>query len=200
MESSKGTTHCAKRYSLHNFMAAALFPTSCQYIAKLLSLKISTTDFFLRRFSSTPKKRRVPAQCCTAGWFAREGCKGQHWRHRVCSAIVTTQPGTTSQAQTPPAGTPSILTMRPCLPENTRHALPCAGGSLCRNQNPKPPLPFLPPFPCQLSVPKAISAHSRQGLCLPPPPATGEKPPQSPHRRKLLPAKQKPQPDLASHI
>lgn len=136
---------------------------------KLLSLKINTTDFFLRRFSNTPKKRRVPCPVLHSRMVCQEGCKGSSG-----GTGLALPPSPPSQApphsgtNTHPAGIPSILTTRPHLPKNTKHSLPCPGSSLHRNQNPIPPQSpqsfALSLFPSQLCLPKAISAHSRH-LC-----------------------------------
>lgn len=122
-----------------------------------------------------------PAQRCTAGWFARGAA-----RVSSGSTGLALPPSAPSQvpphsgANTHPAVITSILTTRPSLPKNTKHSLPCPGGSPHRNQNPKPPRsPWssaLSLFPSQLSPPNATSAHSRH-LC-PPQPALHTQPQQ----------------------
>lgn len=157
-------------------MAAALFPTSCQYIGSQVAFSQNQYNwfFFSEGFPIHARRGECPAQCCTAGWFARRAPRDSSGGMGLAlPPSPRSQVPPRSGTNTHPARIPSILTTRPCLPKNTKHSLPCPGSSLHRNLNPTPlwsPGSFAhSPFPSQLSPLKAVSAHSRHGLCLPQP-------------------------------
>lgn len=64
---------------------------------KLLFLKISTTDFFLTRFSNTPSNEESPL-FSAAQWdgLPARGVRGSGGGTGACPATITKEPGTTS--------------------------------------------------------------------------------------------------------
>lgn len=86
-------------------MAAALFSTSCQYIGSQVAFSQNQYHwfFFSEGFPIHPRRGESPAQCCTAGWFARRAtraaveaqglpCHHHHpARHHLTQAQTPTQ-------------------------------------------------------------------------------------------------------------